>query len=40
MLYNMIINTDKMAYVQAARLIGAAVINRVKQTPNPSLMAR
>jgi len=34
MLYHMIINTDKISYGKAARLIGDAVIHRFKMTTN------
>ena len=37
MLYHMIINTDKISYGNAARLIGDAVINRFKLAASPKL---
>jgi cytidylate kinase len=39
MLYHMIINTDKISYENAARLIGDAVINRFKPAGGAVLAA-
>jgi cytidylate kinase len=39
MLYHMIINTDKISYEHAARLIGDAVINRCKPAAGAGLTA-
>jgi cytidylate kinase len=39
MLYHMIINTDKISYANAARLVGDAVISRFKLAANAGLTA-